>query len=112
MPSLAIKALRNNAKSQNLFGMASFFDSHSWDFFNDTMKNRVEPFQGTDEEGNDNEQDLIDTIIAKMVEGDNQPYSTGISNFAEYDEIEQLEREFVVSPYELQYTSPFKGYDY
>ena len=111
MPSLAIKALRDEAKSENIFGMASFLESDSWDFFNETMKNRVEPLMPADESG-DNDQDLLDTIIAKMNEADKWPFSTGIGNFAEYTEAKQLEEDDVVTPYELHFTSPFKGHEY
>ena len=90
LPSVAIKALRDHAKSQNLFGMPSFHPTDSWSFFGGDMFNRVEPFVEADASGN-NDQDLLDTIITRLSEGDNQPFSTAIGHFAEYTESSDLE---------------------
>ena len=65
--------------------MPSFHETDSWSFFNGDMFNRVEPFV----EGED--QDLLDTIITRLSEGDNQPFSTAIGHFAEYTESSDLE---------------------
>ena len=70
LPSVAIKALRDNAKSQNIFGMPSFHPTNSWSFFGGDMFNRVEPFVEEDANGK-NDQDLLDTIITRLSEGDN-----------------------------------------
>lgn len=107
LPSVAIKALRDNAKSQNIFGMPSFHETTSWSFFGGDMFNRVEPFAEADENGN-NDQDLLDTIITRLAEGDSFPFSTAIGNFAEHTESTDLVEDDVVAPYELTFVSPFK----
>jgi len=43
-PSLALKFLRDGDESENLFAMPNFTGTESWDFFEHTMRNRVEPF--------------------------------------------------------------------
>ena len=48
MPSLALKFLVDGAKSQNIFAMSSFLSSGSWNFFENPMTNRVEPFRVKD----------------------------------------------------------------
>ena len=106
LPSLAIKALRTGHRSQNLLAMPSFKETDSWDFFEYTMKNRVEPFDPVEDA------DLMATIITKLTEGDNRPFSTAVCPFAEYNETEDIPQEDVVMPYEVWFTSPFKGHEY
>lgn len=62
LPSLAIKFLRTGDMSVNLFAMPSFKETDSWDFFDNTMMSRLAPFVPADDEGNQNDQELIDTI--------------------------------------------------
>lgn len=81
LPAVAIKALRDGARSQNVFGMPSFEPTSSWNFFDADMVNRVEPF----DENNETEAMLLDTIIEKLIAGDNQPFSTAVGNFAEFN---------------------------
>ena len=81
LPSVAVKALRDGARSQNVFGMPSFHPTESWNFFNQDFINRVEPFDTSDPD----DAMLRDTIIEKLIAGDNQPYSTAIGNFAEFN---------------------------
>ena len=103
LPSVAVKALRDGARSQNIFGMPSFHPTESWNFFNTDLINRVEPFDETDEV----DKMLLDTIIEKLITGDNQPFSTAIGNFAEFNiNTESLDQSTVVSPYELYFRAP------
>ena len=84
LPSFALKFLIDGQKSQNIFGMPSFKETDSWDFFDQDMKNRLEPFVPADE-NNRNDQDLIDTIIAKLNEGTITPFSTAVGNIGNID---------------------------
>lgn len=43
-PSLAIKLLHDGMRSSNIFGMNSFYQSESWNFFENPLRNRVDPF--------------------------------------------------------------------
>ena len=81
LPAVAVKALRDGARSQNVLGMPSFHPTDSWNFFENDFINRVEPFDENDEV----DQMLLDTIIEKLVAGDNQPFSTAIGQFAEFN---------------------------
>ena len=81
LPAVAVKALRNGARSQNVLGMPSFHPTTSWNFFDADMINRVEPFDADDED----DAMLLDTIIEKLIAGDNQPFSTAVGNFAEFN---------------------------
>ena len=81
LPAVAVKALRNGARSQNVLGMPSFHPTTSWNFFNADMANRVEPFDADDPD----DAMLLDTIIEKLIAGDNQPFSTAVGNFAEFN---------------------------
>ena len=70
LPSLALKWLVDGRRSSNVFGMPSFNASSSWNFFNEPMRNRVEPFT----------EDLKkETIEKKLVEASNKPYAVGFS---------------------------------
>lgn len=84
LPSFALKFLIDGQKSQNIFGMPSFKETTSWDFFDADMMNRLEPFVPADE-SNRNDQDLIDTIIAKLNEGTITPFSTAVGNIGNID---------------------------
>ena len=79
LPSFAIKFLLDYEKSENLFGMPNFTGKYadsegnettSWDFFKGTFRNRVERFS------DDCERDALE---AKMIEGNNKPYATGVA---------------------------------
>ena len=112
LPSFAMKFLVDGLKSQNIFGMPSFKETNSWDFFANDMKNRLEPFVPADENGN-NDQDLIDTIQAKLNEGTITPFSTAVGNIGEMDGGGQkLSKSAVKIPYELHFSSPFKDHVY
>ena len=103
LPAVAVKALRNGARSQNIMGMPSFHPTTSWNFFNADMSNRVEPFDENDED----DKMLLDPIIEKLIAGDNQPFSTAVENFAEFfDYPEGLDKSAVYSPYQLYFRAP------
>lgn len=100
LPAVAVKALRDGARSQNVLGMPSFHPTDSWNFFENDFINRVEPFDENDEV----DQMLLDTIIEKLVAGDNQPFSTAIGQFAEFNiSSEGLDQNEVKAPYELYF---------
>ena len=84
LPSVALKFLIDGAKSQNVFGMPSFKETDSWDFFESPMRSRVDPFEPADASG-ENDQCLVDTIQKKLVEGTKWPFSTAVSNIANTD---------------------------
>lgn len=54
-PSVAVKFLHDGIRSSNIFGMASFHPNESWNFFEEPLKNRVEPFVPADDAGNQND---------------------------------------------------------
>lgn len=56
LPALAIKFLRDGFVSENVFGMPSFKETDSWDFFENTMMSRLAAFVPADDEGNLNDQ--------------------------------------------------------
>ena len=80
LPSFAIKFLLDYSKSENLFGMPNFTGMYkdketdqeypSWDFFRGIFKNRVERLP---------DQCSRDALEAKMIEGNNKPYATGVA---------------------------------
>lgn len=112
LPSLAIKFLRDGKKSQNIFGMPSFKETDSWDFFENTMRSRVDPFVPADENG-ENDQCLVDTIQKKLVEGTKWPFSTAVGIIGATNEAgDEFGKNEVRVPWELHYTSDFKGYEY
>jgi hypothetical protein len=104
-PSIALKFIVDNWRSNNLFAMSSFKESDSWNFFENQMSNRVSPFSAHD--------DFIEfnTMHKKLLEGSRCPYGTGVSHIANKGNDGELvgERTDVRTPYELHYTSPFKA---
>ena len=79
LPSFAIKFLIDNFKSENLFAMPNFTGIYkdaddqeftSWDFFQDTFKSRVEPFQ---------DQCNIDAVERKLREASTMPYASSVT---------------------------------
>ena len=92
--------------------MPSFKETDSWDFFGTNMKSRLDPFVPADENG-ENDQCLIDTIQKKLVEGTKWPFSTAVSNIADTNGIgEKLSKKDVKVPYQLEFSSPYKGHEY
>jgi len=110
LPSFAFKFLIDGHKSQNIFGMPSFKETDSWDFFENTMKTRLEHFVPADDNGV-NDQYLIDTIQLKLNTATQHPFSLAVGNIgdtnASGDELTDVK-----VPYELRFESPFKGHDY
>lgn len=115
LPSVALKFLIDGIKAENLFGMPSFHETTSWDFFDTDLKSRVKPFQ------KETDQCLIDTIQKKLIEATNRPFSTAVSTIGDRfvdgkfvfgeDQVMKSKRDVKV-PYELSYSSPFKGHEY
>ena len=92
--------------------MPSFKETDSWDFFESPMRSRVDPFEPADANG-ENDQCLVDTIQKKLVEGTAWPFSTAVGNIGATDGTGvKLGKKDVRSPWELQYTSDFKGHEY
>ena len=114
LPSVALKFMIDGLKSENLFGMPSFHETNSWNFFENDLKSRVEPFN------EETDQCLIQTIQKKLIEGTNRPFSTGVSTIGDRfvdgrlrdDAGELLTRRNIKVPYELSYSSPFKDHSY
>lgn len=90
--------------------MPGFKETDSWDFFDNDMKNRLEPFVPADENG-ENDQVLIDTIQAKLNEASTWIFSTAIGNIGETDGSGSSISDVKI-PYELHFTSSFKGHNY
>ena len=122
-PALAIKFLIDGHQSENIFGMPNFDglyldeetgeDYRSWNFFEGTFRNRVEPFKTFCEKR---------SVQAKMLEKNARPLGTSISIPAYYvnkkflhDEtplpigkpdtlqVEMEDRDKYQFPYELQF---------
>lgn len=50
-PSLGFKFLRDGAESVNTVAMSSFSQSNSWNFFEEPLRNRVDPMIPADANG-------------------------------------------------------------
>ena len=66
MPSFALKFLRDDDMSYNLFGMPSFYPTEVWNFFEFPMSNAVEPLDA------ENRQCEINTMLKKMTEANQE----------------------------------------
>ena len=114
VPSMALKFLIDNKKSENLFGMPNFTGLYeneetgelepSWDFFKAPMKNRVDRFTDKCE---------IDTVEKKLIEGHRFPYMTAVSRPAAIttdgvvlNTEENIENGLFRAPYQLEYEGP------
>ena len=116
LPSFALKFLITGQKSQNIFGMPSFKETDSWDFFKYDMKTRLDHFIPADENG-ENDQMVIDTLRNKLNEAHRNPFTTTVGNIgdvnAEGDDLALLYGiDSVKVPYELVFTSDFKDHVY
>ena len=76
IPSVAIKLLMNGQKSENLFGMPSFLETGSWNFFENRLRSRVERFP--EEPGTTPEDCMRRAKEEKMLEGHDTPYATSV----------------------------------
>lgn len=102
-PSVAIKFIVNEFRSNNIFAMNSFkANEGSWNFFEKKMMNRVPPFTPED--------DPIEfaTMHKKIIDGSKCPYGTAIAHVASIGNdgkyVEPLVP--VKTPYELEFESP------
>ena len=103
MPSMALKFLLNGRKSENILAMHSMKPTDSWNFFENPMSNRVEPF--------DPKEDFIEfqTVHKKMSEGSKCPYATATGGIARVNnQGVGLPKKAASTPYELEFVSPFK----
>jgi hypothetical protein len=98
LPSVAFKFLRDEDMSYNVFAMPSFTPTDSWNFFEYPMSNVVKPF---DKEDHDIERQ---TVLKKMVEANQRPFGTAISDIARCN-LDGSTVDKVVVPYRLE----FKG---
>ena len=110
LPSLAMKFLVDGQISQNIFGMPSFKETDSWNFFDYNLKSRLDHFIHADDSGN-HDQDLIDTIQEKLNEGTTWPFSNAVGNIGTTNEAGDAISNFRI-PYELQFSSPAKNHAY
>lgn len=110
LPSLAMKFLIDGTYSQNIFGMPSFHETSSWDFFDTNMKSRLDHFVPADENGN-NDQYLIDTIEVKLNTASKWPFTTAIGNIGDTFEDGSTIDDPII-PFGLEFSSPFKGHSY
>lgn len=103
MPSVAFKFLRDGVKSDNIVAMPSFSNSGTWDFFEKAMHTRVDPFDETEEQCENN------TIRKKLVEGSDWAFSCGIVDvFRHYEDGTDVPDDDVKVPYELKFV-PYDG---
>ena len=81
-PSVAFKFLINGEESVNIFGMNSFRESTSWNFFEHSMTNRV---LTNDDLKEFDEVDKImqSTFFKKMNEASSSPFALGVSHIAD-----------------------------
>jgi hypothetical protein len=98
LPSMALKFLRDDAMSYNMFAMPSFLTTDSWDFFKYPLSNAVEPFNETTHPIE------TATFLKKITEANSRPFGTAISDIARCN-LDGTTVEDVKTPYRLQ----FKG---
>ena len=101
-PSLALKFLIDGRRSDNLLAAVSVKPVDGlWDFFGETMKNRLEPFDQTE-----NGPDWIEvqTVQKKLLEGSPRPFATGVSHPArKLADGTTFKKKHVVTPYQLEF---------
>ena len=83
-PSVAFKFLVDGTRSQNIFASSGFLPSGSWNFFENPLSNRLEPFSSDAPEGSA-EWILSETFQKKMVEGNSRPFALGVSPVYEFE---------------------------
>jgi len=97
---MALKFLRDNDMSYNIFAMPSFKATDSWNWFEYPMSNVVEPFSKEDDKCE------IRTQLKKMVEAHQRPFGTAISDIARCNfDGTTLDNADVKVPYRLQFES-------
>lgn len=106
-----MKFLIDGTYSQNIFGMPGFHETTSWDFFDTNLLSRLDHFVEADDDGNMNDQYLIDTIEVKLNSASKWPFTTAIGNIGDTFEDGSTVDDPVI-PFGLEFSSPFKGHDY
>ena len=96
---MALKFLRDNDMSYNMFGMPSFYPTSSFNFFEHELSNVVEPLDQVDN------QCEIQTLLKKMVEANQRPFGTAISDIARCNH-DGTTVDKVKVPYRLHFISP------
>ena len=101
-PSLALKFLVDGYRSDNLLAAVSVKPVDGlWDFFGETMKNRLEPFDQT-EDGPDWIE--VQTVQKKLLEGSPRPFATGVTHPArKLADGTMIKRKEVVAPWQLEF---------
>jgi len=106
-PSVAFKFLIDGEDSRNIFGMNSFRQGKSWNFFENPLTNRVltrEEFAEMDESV---DEIMKDTMFKKMVEANGSPFATAVAIIANRnnDGTSNSKKE-TEAPYELVFRAP------
>lgn len=99
LPSMAMKFLRDNEMSNNIFGMHSFTPNSSFNFFEHDLSNVVEPLDQVDN------QCEIQTILKKFIEANPRPFGTAISDIARCN-FDGTTEDNVKVPYRVKFVSP------
>jgi len=110
-PSVAFKFLIDGQESANIFGMNSFRQSDSWNFFEKPLASRLivkkefekMPADITDEI-------MMDTLFKKFAMGSTRPFGTGVAHIADKQNSgEKVKFKDTVAPYELRFKSPLRS---
>ena len=102
-PSIGLKFLRDDVKSENIMAMQSMVPSGDWNFFNPDLTNRLRPFDTTDR----TEYIMDQTVRKKLVEAQHRPFSIGISNIAvAQNDGTDLEDVDVHAPFQIHFRAP------
>ena len=81
-PSVAFKFLIDGQESANILGMSSFRESTSWNFFENSMTNRVLTNDDL-EEFDEVDEIMQSTLFKKLNEASSTPFSLGVSHIAD-----------------------------
>jgi len=83
-PSIAFKFLIDGQESANIFGMNSFRQSDSWNFFEKPLASRIITNKELKKMPADiTDTIMMDTLFKKMAEGSSRPFGLGISHVAD-----------------------------
>ncbi len=98
-PSVAFKFLRDGTESDNIVAMPSFHGSGSWNFLENAMLSRVEPFESGSCE------DL--TLRKKLIEASPWAFSCGIGHVGRHNrDVSSIPDADVKIPYGLSFEAP------
>ena len=105
-PSVAFKFLIDGKESANIFGMNTFGQTKSWNFFENDLDNRVlnrDDLEQLDPAG----EIMQDTFFKKMIEGSGRPFGLGVALLAKKNnDGTVLGKKQTGAPYELKYRAP------